>query len=204
MEELQGQERREYVRTPLFVDVEFAIVGRDEYEAVRQSEQQARRRGRATFSFDQGGQYEADSSFYSGMIDFLIDIDHKLDRMLRLMSRLSGLESPAYSDDKGDDVFFAGQGLDISGAGMGIICDKALEEGQIIKANFMIPRFPVIPLVVFGEVVRVTPVQEGDRQRFNVFLGFIDLDEEDREKIISYTFQVQRDTIRKEKKNNNT
>ncbi|NVL89815.1 MAG: PilZ domain-containing protein [Desulfobacterales bacterium] len=204
MEESQSQERREYVRAPLFVDVEFAVVSRDEYEAVRQSEQQARRR--AIFSFDQGGQHEADSSFYSGMVDFLIDIDHKLDRMLRLMSRLSGLESPAYSDDKGkgDEVFFAGQGLDISGAGMGIICDKALEEGQIIKANFMIPRFPVIPLVVFGEVVRVAPVQEGGRQRFNVFLGFIDLDEEDREKIISYTFQVQRDTIRKEKKNNNT
>lgn len=202
MEKSQDRERREYVRAPLSVDVEITVVGRDEYEAVRQSERHARRQ--ATFSFDQRGQYEADSPFYPGMIDFLIDIDHKLDRMLKLMSRLAGLESSAYSDDKGNEVFIVGQSSDISGAGMGMICDKALEAGQIVKASFMISRFPVIPLVVFGEVVRVAPVQEDGRQRFDVFLKFIDLDEDDREKIISYTFQAQRDAIRKEKKNDNT
>jgi c-di-GMP-binding flagellar brake protein YcgR len=31
-------------------------------------------------------------------------------------------------------------------------------------------------------------------------MRFIDLDEEDRDKIIAYTFQVQRDAIRKKKK----
>jgi c-di-GMP-binding flagellar brake protein YcgR len=207
MQELPSQERREYVRAPLFVDVEFAVVHGDEYEAVRRSEQQrpsCRFVSQAALSFDEGGQYETDSAFHSNLINFLIHIDDKLDRMLKLLSKVSGLEVSACNDDKGDEDLFVGRGANISGAGMSVVCDKALEPGQILKASFIISRFPVIPLVLFGQVVRIIPVQGDDKQRYQVVLRFIDLDEEDREKIIAYTFQAQRDAIRKEKKGKNS
>ena len=202
MQEFPSQERREYVRAPLWADVEFTVVDGDEYEAVRRSGQQSccLSISQATLSFDEEGQYEADSTFHSSLVDFLIHMDNKLDRVLKLLSKVSGLEVSACKDDMDDEDLFVGQGSDISGTGMSVICDKALEPGQILKASFMISRFPVTPLVLFGRVVRVAPVQEDGKQRYQVVVRFIDLDEEDREKIIAYTFQVQRDAIRKEKK----
>ena len=202
MKGVPKEERREYVRAPLRVDVELTVVDGDKYEAVRRSEQQLRSRfvSQGALSFDEGGQYEADSTFHSNLISFLTHMDDKLDRVLKLLSNVSGLEASASRDDKGDEDFFVGQGSDISGTGMSVVCDKALEPGQILKASFMISRFPVIPLVLFGLVERVAPVQEDGKQRYQVVLRFIDLDEEDREKVIAYTFQVQRDAIRKEKK----
>jgi len=208
MQGVPSQERREYVRAPLRVDVELTVVDEDQYKAVRRSEQQPcyRSISQGALSLNERGQHEADSTFHSNLIDFLIHIDDKLDRVLKLLSDVSGLEASAGKDDKGDEGLFVGQSSDISGTGMSVICDKALEPRQILKASFMISRFPVIPLLLFGRVVRVTPVQQGGKQRYHVVIRFIDLDEEDREKVIAYTFQAQRDAIRKEKrekKNNN-
>jgi hypothetical protein len=203
MQEFPKQERREYVRAALWADVEFSVVAADEYQAVRRSEQQpyCRSINQAALPLDEGGgQYEADGTFHSNLIDFLIHIDDKLDRVLKLLSKPHGFEAPACNEDKGGEDLFVGQGSDISGTGMSVICDRAVEPGQILKASFMISRFPVIPLVLFGHVVRVMPVQEDGKQRYQVVMKFIDLDEEDREKIIAYTFQVQRDAIRKKKK----
>lgn len=203
MQEFPGQERREYIRAALWADVELKVVDEDDYEAVKRSEQQPCCRwfiSQAALPINEGGQYEAESTFHSNLIDFLIHIDDKLDRVLKLLSKFHGLEALACKDDKGGEDLFVGQGSVISGTGMSVICDRALESGQILKASFMISRFPVIPLVLFGRVVRVTPVQEDGRQRYQVVIRFIGLDEEDREKIIAYTFQVQRDTIRKKKK----
>jgi hypothetical protein len=202
MQEFPKQERREYVRAALWADVEFTVVSADGYEAVSRSEQQpyCRSISQAALPLDEGGQYEADGTFHSNLIDFLIHIDDKLDRVLKLLSKSYGLEASACRDDKGGEDLFVGQGSDISGTGMSVICDRALEPGQILKASFMISRFPVIPLVLFGRVVRVIPVQEDGKQRYQVVMRFIDLEEEDREKIIAYTFQVQRDAIRKRKK----
>lgn len=202
MQEFSSQERREYVRAPLFVDVELTVVDRDEYKAVRRSEHQhsCRSISQVALPFDEGGQYEADSAFHSNLINFLIHIDDKLDRVLNLLSKVTGLDVSPFRYDMGDEDRLVGQGLNISGAGMSVICDKALEVGQILKASFMISRFPVIPLVLFGQVVRIIPVQDAGKQRCQVVVSFIDMGEEDREKIIAYTFQAQRDAIRKKRK----
>jgi hypothetical protein len=202
MQGVPSQERRAYVRAPLRVDVELTVVDGDQYEAVRRSEHQPcyRSISQGALSLNERGQYEADSTFHSYLIDFLIHIDNKLDRVLKLLSDVSGPEASAGKDDKGDENLFVGQGSDISGTGMSVICDRALEPGQILKASFMISRFPLIPLVLFGRVARVTPVQESGKQRYHVVIRFIDLDEEDTEKVIAYTFQAQRDAIRKKRR----
>ena len=202
MQEFPSRERREYVRADLWVNADFSVVNEEEYEAVMRSEQQPGRRFfcQAASPSDEGGQYETDSPFRSNLIDFLIHLDDKLDRVLKLLSRTSGLEGAACKDDKGDDQLFVGRGSDISGNGMSIICDKTFEQGQILKTSFTISRFPVIRLVLFGRVVRVATVQEDGKQCYRVVVKFIDLDEEDREKIIAYTFQAQREAIRKKRR----
>ncbi len=202
MQEFPSRERREYLRAALWVDVDFSVVNEEEHEAVMRSEQQPGCRfiSQAALPSDEGGQYEADSTFRSNLIDFLIRVDDKLDRVLKLLSRASGPEGAACKDDKGDDQLFVGRGSDISGNGMSIICDKTFEQGQILKTSFTISRFPVIRLVLFGRVVRVATVQEDGKQCYQVVVKFIDLDEDDREKIIAYTFQAQREAIRKKRR----
>jgi hypothetical protein len=202
MQEFPSRERREYVRAALWVNVDFSVVNEEEYEAVLRSEQQPGCRfiNQVALPSDESGQYETDSTFRSNLIDFLIHVDDKLDRVLKLLSRASGPEGAASKDDKGDGQLFVGRGSDISGNGMSIICDNTFEQGQILKTSFTISRFPVIRLVLFGQVVRVNSVQEDGKQRYQVVVKFIDMDEDDREKIIAYTFQVQREAIRKKRR----
>ena len=202
MQESPSRERREYVRAALWVDVVFSVVNEDQYETVMRAEKQTgcRLGSQALSPSDEVGQYEADSTFRSNLIDFLIHLDDKLNRVLTLLSRTSGPEGTACKDDNGDDQFFVGRGSDISGNGMSIVCDKTFDKGQILKTSFTISRFPLIRLVLFGRVVRVANVQEDGKQRYQVIVKFIDMDEDDREKIIAYTFQVQRDAIRKKRR----
>ena len=202
MQEFPSRERREYVRAALWVYVDFSVVSEEEYEAVKRSEKQPGSRffNQAALPSNEGGQYETDSTFRSNLIDFLIHVDDKLDRVLKLLSRASGPEGAASKDDRGDDQLFVGRGSDISGNGMSIICDKTFEQGQILKTSFTISRFPVIRLELFGRVVRVSTVQEDGKQLHRVVVKFIDLDEYDREKIIAYTFQAQREAIRKKRR----
>jgi len=202
MQEFPSRERREYVRAALWVNVDFSVVNEEEYEAVMRSEQQPGCRfiNQAALPSDEGGQYETDSTFRSNLIDFLIHVDDKLDRVLKLLSRASGPEGAASKDYKGDAQLFVGRGSDISGNGMSIICDKTFEQGQILKTSFTISRFPIKRFELFGRVVRVAAVQEDGKQRYLVVVKFIDLGEDDREKIIAYTFQVQREAIRKKRR----
>jgi hypothetical protein len=203
MQEYVGHERREYVRAPLQVDVEFLIVDADEYIRAKRSVAQCSSSfaGQGGLTLDQVV-HDADNAVDSHLIRFLIHMDEKLDTVLKLLSMVAGQESCACKNDNGNAVCFMGQGLEISGAGMSVLCDQTVTAGQILRARFMISRFPVVPLEVFGEVVGAEPVQADGRERYQVVIKFMDMDEDDREKIIAYTFQMQRDAIRRLKRSN--
>ena len=95
MQRFPSRERREFVRAPLWVDVEFTVMDRDEYEAVMRSEQQpcCRFVSQPALSVDEARQYEAESTFRSNLIDFLIHMADKLNRLLELVSKVYGLEA---------------------------------------------------------------------------------------------------------------
>jgi len=82
---------------------------------------------------------------------------------------------------------------------MKIIVDKPVEPGQIIQANFVLSRFPLVFIDLFGEVDRVTPVDEDGKTIYHLGGKFLDLDPNDRERIIGCVFQMQRGIIRKRK-----
>jgi len=77
-----------------------------------------------------------------------------------------------------------------------MLCEKALRPGQVLDASFRIFRYPVVSLRVFARVVRVNPADRGGKGCQEVALEFLDLDEADKEWIISYVFQIQRESIR--------
>jgi hypothetical protein len=194
MEDVRLQEKRDCVRAALSVEVQFSVMDAHEYEAIR-DEGNVRSRRFVVKPIRQSvpgeeEDYRAGRAVDSSLIDFLIQIEDKLDRVLRLLAKY----------EKSDEGLFVGKGLDIGGGGMRILCDQAVKSGQILDTSFRIFRYPVVSLQIFGKVTRVSPIQENDNLRYEVALEFLDLDEDYKEWIISYVFQTQREAIRSKKK----
>lgn len=195
MEKVRREEQRDCVRATLRADVHCRVM--DECEAIK--EEKDEQPGRFVVQpIKRSGLVEEENIAAAGgvdpnLIDFLIQIEDKLDRALELLA----------SREKKDENVFIGQGVDIGGGGMRMLCDTALKRGQILKISFRICRYPVVSLQVFGKVVRVTPVREDGKQGYEVAVEFLNLREDYRERIISYVFQMQRESIRGKRKSKN-
>lgn len=195
MEKVRREEQRDCVRATLRADVHCRVM--DECEAIK--EEKDEQPGRFVVQpIKRSGLVEEENIAAAGgvdpnLIDFLIQIEDKLDRALELLA----------SREKKDENVFIGQGVDIGGGGMRMLCDTALKRGQILKISFRIFRYPVVSLQVFGKVVRVTPVREDGKQGYEVAVEFLNLREDYRERIISYVFQMQRESIRGKRKSKN-
>ncbi len=195
MEKVRREEQRDCVRATLRADVHCRVM--DECEAIK--EEKDEQPGRFVVQpIKRSGLVEEENIAAAGgvdpnLIDFLIQIEDKLDRALELLA----------SREKKDENVFIGQGVDIGGGGMRMLCDTALKRGQILKISFRIFRYPVVSLQVFGKVVRVTPVREDGKQGYEVAVEFLNLHEDYREWIISYVFQMQRESIRGKRKSKN-
>jgi hypothetical protein len=182
-----SKERRSYVRGELSFKVRFRVMTPEEYETVKMS-------GNRTVSPDRRLSVDSDNTNRAAtqitpnafMIDFLLQLDEKLDQILTILSK-DGV-------DKGP--LKQGIGVNISGSGMNIITEKPVEPGQIIHANFVLSRLPLVFIDLFGQVVRVAPVDEDGEGTYHLGIKFLDLDPDDRERIIACVFQRQREIIR--------
>ena len=194
MIDITSQERRSYVRGDVSFKVKFKIMSPDEYQDLKRS-------GKEIFSHDKKEKgiditdtdnKDANITPNTSLIDFLLYMDEKLDQILDFVSK----------DVADKESLNQGIGSNISGSGMNIITDKPLEPGKIIHTNFVLSRFPLVFIDVFGEVVRVTPVDEDGKTSYHAGTKFLDLRLNDRERIIASVFQSQREAIRRKKKEN--
>lgn len=182
-----SKERRSHVRGDLSFKVRFRVMTAEEYETVKMCGNRTvsphRRLSVDSNNTNRGATEITPNAF---MIDFLLQLDEKLDQILAMLSK------------DGVDKGFPDQGIgtNISGSGMNIIAEKPVEPGKIIHANFVLSRLPLVLIDVFGEVVRAVPVDEDGRAMYHLGIKFLDLDPNDRERIIACVFQRQREIIR--------
>ena len=187
---MMSEENRSYVRGDIFFKVKFTLLSQEDYENLERSEA-------GQFALKESSQEmifpDTDDPSVSlpdgNLINFLIQMDEKLDQILSLLSK--------GEEKKGR--FEEGIGLNISGSGMNMRVDRPIESGQIIHAKFFLTKSPFLFLDVFGEVVRVIPSEEKGKKSFQLGIEFVDLNEHDRDRIITAVFQKQRQTIRKKK-----
>jgi len=187
---MTSKERRSHVRGDFSFKVKFRIMTPEEYETAKGTVDQI-------LSPDKGicidsndiNRREEEITPNACMIDFLLRMDEKLDQILAMLSK--------DGEDKGR--LNQGIGTNLSGTGMNIMTDKPVEPGKIIHTNFVLLRFPLVFIDVFGEVLRVTPVDEDGKTLYHIGVKFLDLDQNDRERIIAWVFQRQREIIRKRK-----
>ena len=182
-----SKERRSYVRGELSFKVRFRVMTPEEYETVKMS-------GNRTVSPDRRLSVDSNNTNRAAtqitpnafMIDYLFQMDEKLDQILAILSK----------DGEAKGLLNQGIGVNISGSGMGIIAEKPVEPGQIIHANFVLSRLPLVFIDLFGQIVRVAPVDEDSEGTYHLGIKFLDLDPDDRERIIACVFQKQREIIR--------
>lgn len=186
------KERRAYVRGDFSYDVQFRVLSQDECKL--------REMAGKKISFYEQKQLkiasimddisDGNNLIPRGLIEFLVRIDDKLDQVLTLLT-----ESPECKEE-----FKQGLGVDISATGMGIISELPVVPNQTIKATITLSRVPLISLDVFGEVIQVMPAAKGEKQMYHIGIRFLDLNANDREKIIKCVFQNERAAIRERRR----
>jgi len=194
MTDIISKKRRSYVRGDVFFKVKFKSMSPDEYQDLKRSSKEILsydKKEKGIDITDTDNKY-ADMTSNTRLIDFLLYMDEKLDRILAIVSK----------DVVDKESLNQGIGSNISGSGMNIITDEPLEPGKIIHTNFVLSKFPLVFIDVFGEVVRVTPVDEDGKISYHLGTKFLDLNPNDRERIIACVFQKQREDIRRKKDEN--
>jgi len=179
------EDKRSYARGNLSFKLKFRVITQEEYEELKEIINQSS----PPENMRLDGTISKESSVNTFLIDFLLNIDEKLDHIISMLSK----------GEDSKELFKDGMCSDISGSGMSITVDKLVECGQIIHTNFILARLPLVYLDVFGEIVRVTPLDENEQGLYRLGVKFLELNTNAKENIISCVFQKQRENIRKSK-----
>lgn len=185
------EQRRSCVRGDLIFRVKYRIITRKEYEKSKKTIDPILYRDYNRFKIDIGNtdNIRNEISPNVSLIDFLFQIDEKLDRILSLLSE----------KEDWPEIYSEGIGSNISGSGMSLRIDKPAERNQIIHTNFLLSKLPYVCINLFGEIVHITPLNEEGKMFYNLGIKFVDPDETAREKIIARVFETQRKAIRSTK-----
>lgn len=117
------------------------------------------------------------------IINALIDINLKLNLIHNM---LSSEEETSIFRQKPVEV-------NISESGIGFIAKEKVKKGEILELKMLLPIFPLAIIKVWGKVVRTTPLSK-DSHRIGV--QYINIKEEDQDKIVHYIFKKQRELLR--------
>jgi F0F1-type ATP synthase assembly protein I len=180
MAEQSNEEKRTSVRAELATRVKIQPVSREEFEESKSVQISGVPAG---IPLDEGGLSDGQLGYLLG---YLNRIEEKLDQVMQKLD----------PDACGGETSTYGMARNISGAGVNLILDEAFEEGQLVLISLSVPGFSIGFLQAYGEVVRVEPVTKNNRQTFETSIKFLVISEDEREKLISYAFYMQRQAIR--------
>ncbi|MFW6147865.1 MAG: PilZ domain-containing protein [Thermodesulfobacteriota bacterium] len=185
------RDKRSFVREYFTFRVNYRLVPKEDYETVPKTgeQQESSYKKRLTSDAVNADKDDKGTVLDSSLVEFLLYMDEKLDYIIKMVSKY----------DAPEGVFYDGKGLDISGAGMKLEVEREMQPGQIIHANFILSKFPLVALDVFAEAVRVTSVKTAEKQSYKIGFRFLNLSERDREKVIACVFRKQRESIRERK-----
>ncbi|MBW1666429.1 MAG: PilZ domain-containing protein [Deltaproteobacteria bacterium] len=187
------RERRSHVRENFSLKLRFKVISPEEYEAIKASDDRGlgiEKKNLMLCPPEADNSDESTVHISSNLINFLVNMDEKLDRIVAMLSE----------DEKDKASLGQGTGEDISGSGMSIITEKSMEPGTIIAVNFVLSRFPMILINSHCEVVWTKPAGGDEGLFYKHGVKFLDLDPADREAIISWIFKKQRQSLRNAKR----
>jgi len=126
-----------------------------------------------------------DESIHPQLWKMLVDITTKLSLVLeRLLLESEGLIKAENKE------------VNLSAAGMRYTTKEKSEIGDIIEVKMLLPTYPPVGILTYGDVMRVLDLKNGE---YEIALRFTDMDDEVRDEVIQYTLKCQRELIRKQR-----
>ena len=89
--------------------------------------------------------------------------------------------------------------VNISATGMRFNFRDEMKPGDIVEMKMVLPTYPPVAILTYGEVVRTNKVPKDDGTIYETAVRFTEMTEEVREEIIQYTLKRQRDVIKGKK-----
>lgn len=86
--------------------------------------------------------------------------------------------------------------VNISACGMRFTTKDPADAGDRVEIKMLLPVCPPVPILAYGEVVRVHALEDGT---YELAVQFTDMDDEVRDAIIQYALKRQREIIRRQK-----
>jgi c-di-GMP-binding flagellar brake protein YcgR len=130
------------------------------------------------------------------------DLEELRTRLQRLEEKLDLIiQELSTNRPEEEDVHFEPCFVNISGSGMRLPTRERFDVGDCLEIRVLLPIMPNRPIRLLGEVVHVMDSPErirkiGRNQIYGTGVQFISLLEEDRQRIVQYTFHRQASEIR--------
>ncbi len=199
-----SEEGRNSVRIPDSFTINYNIVTQKEYNkkaSLYISRRTANRAGvknseAEAFSFD-WSHIEEEVDFDPVLVKILFYLDQKIDKVLsnqeKILNKLDTAEEMF-------DVSEAGECIDISGSGVHMFVTEELKPGSLLELTIEPPINPPIQIILLGKLSRICQSKDRENKDFEVSVTFTAINEDDRETLIKYIFQRQRELISSRKK----
>ena len=197
-------ERRNSVRISDSFNINYNIVTQKEYNkkasifisrrtasrsATRSSDTEA-------FSFD-WSHIEDEVDFDPVLVKILFYLDQKIDKIISNQDRiLKNFDT----EEEVQELSEAGECIDISGSGAHMLVTEELNPGTLLELTIEPPFNTSIQIILLGEISRISKSNDKENNGFEASITFTAVNEDDRENLIKYIFQRQRELISSRKK----
>ena len=186
MSDQTKDEKREFVRAPLNIDARIKPLnkeGLDRKHHMRSAFSSLPLPGGSSEDSDRVG---AQDTVISYLMEFMFQINEKLDIVIDLLG----------GEKSNQNTIGVQETVNISGSGVSLVVSTSVDVGLLLDISLFIPNFPLGVFNVQGEVIRVKPKRGDNSGLYEIGIKFLDMSDEERERLIAYTFRQQRRTIR--------
>ena len=181
------KEKRDYVRAVISIRAKVKLIDPDEFDEIRNRKNLI---STVLSECEPGGARSTDAPTTQGLFSlftYMMQMDEKLDRIL---TKLEG-------EQVEESRFLTVDTKDISGSGVSMMFPDSIEIGQLVYITMIIPNVAAGFFNMCGEVVRSRQATVDGKTMFDTGIKFIDITEDERERLIACSFSQQRESIRK-------
>ncbi len=197
-------ENRNSVRIPDSFTINYNIVTQKEYDkkaSIYISRRTANRPASKKhdsdiFSFD-WSHIEDEVDFDPVLVKILFYLDQKIDKVISNQEKI--LKKFDTEDDE-QDVSASGECIDISGSGVNFRVSEKIHEENLLELTIEPPINPPIQIILLAKPTRICPSKDKENNGFDVSVTFTAINEDDRDELIKYIFQRQRELLYTRKK----
>ncbi len=189
MADRKVKEKREYVRTELSIQANLVPIDQNELNRKRYLKQMLSIDDDETVGEVDSNRPGLSKQAFYDLFELLIQTNEKINRIMDFL----GLKQ---MDDESLQVI---RTVNISGSGISLVITQPLVIGQFLDISLSIPGFPMGVFRAQGEVKRISPLTGRESHLYEVGIQFLNLNEHQRERLISFTFRQQRQMIRRRK-----